>query len=711
MIEKKKRISDQDFIELCKEGSVEEVREAIMNGADVNARNDSDRTPLRVACGYNNVEVVRVLLQAGADPNARYFENWTLPMFIAADEDIDIEIFKMLLDAGADVNAKSEYSHTALGRCIQHSGRIDVVKLLLEAGAKINVPCPYGSDFFEHGGGDALGSAVYKPAIFNLILQYGGDVNQNDGKLLREAAACGDSVRVKMLLDAGANANIRDQQGITPLLAAAHSKRTSDASDVAEVINLLLDAGADPNVTEYGLTPLDYARHHLSFFCTQALERLEKVTKPVNPIERTSFENFMKLLVYGTEQEIEEAIKAGADVNARDKKGNTPMRQILMCRSTVDFLQILLAAGADINEKGGEANESLLMMALSYWPDPSPNSLPEGAECDYDIIKFLIESGADVNARDDNGRTALMVAALRRDPEVVRLLLEAGADVNVRDKNGRTALWAASRSQYPETMKILLDAGIEANVKDKDGGTALNEAVLGYSNSVILAIYPEVIDMLLKAGLDVNAKAQDGETALVTVLNESYNPPRKRNEIVRMLLSAGADVNVQGKDSICRWEISDGRTPLMIAVARRYPENMTIEGRMVDIDLGPELVKILLDSGADVNVQAPDGWTALMIAAHCENPHAVIINMLLDAGADVDAECEGLRALDYLKANEAFTDKETLERLEKMTSKPASGRRIGNKELEKAVNQNSTGVVRVLLEAGVNPDIRENDGD
>ena len=139
--------------------------------------------------------------------------------------------------------------------------------------------------------------------------------------------------------------------------------------------------------------------------------------------------NFFDLVKTGTLEEVNNAIKAGADINARDKDGKTP-----------------------------------LMYAA--WNNQNP-----------EVIKVLLEAGADVNARDKNGWTPLMYAAWNENPDVIKVLLEAGADVNARDKDGRTPLmWAAGSNQNPEVIKILLDAGADGKAKSNEGKTAFDYA-------------------------------------------------------------------------------------------------------------------------------------------------------------------------------------------------------------------------------------------
>lgn len=80
------------------------------------------------------------------------------------------------------------------------------------------------------------------------------------------------------------------------------------------------------------------------------------------------------------------------------------------------------------------------------------------------ICKALIDAGADVNAKDDNGRTALMRAALLGQDRCVDLLLDAGADINAQDEVGRSALMEACIAFKRDTINKLLDRNADVNL-------------------------------------------------------------------------------------------------------------------------------------------------------------------------------------------------------------------------------------------------------
>jgi ankyrin repeat protein len=213
---------------------------------------------------------------------------------------------------------------------------------------------------------------------------------------------------------------------------------------------------------------------------------------------------------------------------------------------------------------------------------------------DAQKIKALISLGADVNAKDRNGKTALIYAAwLWKNPETIRELLKAGAEVNIKDKNGRSAIMFIPhivRESDIETLNLLLKAGAELNAKDKEGYTVLTHAVKAP------VARKEIVKELLKNGADINAKDKEGYTVLVHALVQQQLTPDPELTIIRELLKSGADVNVKND----KW---GGFTPLIFA--SRESNN-------------PEIITLLVKSGADAGVKDKNGKTALDYAKENE---------------------------------------------------------------------------------------------
>ena len=133
-------------------------------------------------------------------------------------------------------------------------------------------------------------------------------------------------------------------------------------------------------------------------------------------------------------------------------------------KGDVKQVQELLKKGADVNAKDGHGSPALVL----------------AAESDYrgrtELMKLLLEKGADVNAKTKGGWTALMEAALRGHVELVKLLLDKGADVNATDRDGATALITAAGRGHLDVVRLLADKGADANARTRSGHTALVRA-------------------------------------------------------------------------------------------------------------------------------------------------------------------------------------------------------------------------------------------
>jgi ankyrin repeat protein len=159
-----------------------------------------------------------------------------------------------------------------------------------------------------------------------------------------------------------------------------------------------------------------------------------------------SAEEFIKLCKTGTPAEVQAAIDAGADVNAKDKEGWTVLMNAALFNEKAEVVSALVKAGSDVDARNNGGGTALMIAA-------SGNENPE-------VVSALVKAGTDVNARDNDGWTALIIAA-RHDAniEVFSALLEAGADAGAKNKDGRTALDFARQKGNLEVVAILEKAG------------------------------------------------------------------------------------------------------------------------------------------------------------------------------------------------------------------------------------------------------------
>jgi hypothetical protein len=206
-----------------------------------------------------------------------------------------------------------------------------------------------------------------------------------------------------------------------------------------------------------------------------------------------------------------------------------------------------------------------------------PNLTPEG-------VRAAIDAGAEVNVRDEDGYTALILAARwNGNPEVVRVLLDAGAMVNARSNWGWTPLMYAARwNGNPDILQVLLDAGGEMSARTLDSRTALIYTAWLNEN-------PAVIQLLLDAGDDVSTQDNQG--------------PAARDH--------GEDTDALKRTDV-HWEPHDRRFNDVFRLLAG-----TGEWDLVSHDVGnltPESIQASLDAGAEVNIrgenaiETTNGW-------------------------------------------------------------------------------------------------------
>jgi hypothetical protein len=141
----------------------------------------------------------------------------------------------------------------------------------------------------------------------------------------------------------------------------------------------------------------------------------------------------------GDVEKVKKLLKEGADVNAKDRFGFTPLHYTAL-NGHIEIVKLLIERGADVNAKTNGGWTPLRFAAIYGH---------------IEIVKLLIERGADVNAKDKDGRTPLHSAAFYGHVEVVRLLLEHGADPNIKNIWGQTAIDLARERGYSEIVKLI----------------------------------------------------------------------------------------------------------------------------------------------------------------------------------------------------------------------------------------------------------------
>jgi ankyrin repeat protein/tRNA A-37 threonylcarbamoyl transferase component Bud32 len=318
----------------------------------------------------------------------------------------------------------------------------------------------------------------------------------------------------------------------------------------------------------------------------------------------------------------------------------------------------LLERGADVNAKDKDGTSALIY------------AVKRG---DVEIVKMLLERGADVNIKDQFGNSALIYAVKRGDVKIVRMLLDREADINVKSI-GLAMLMEAFSKESTEIVKMLLDKvdidnsidnneklliyGLNALIEkgDKEGVKLIVQRDLGMVGIFLRSIYKgyiDIIEMLIEKGLDVNARYDwyyRYYSAAFEEKEDIYIGRRKDYNMTLLMYACGFtwEEFVEDSDYICYFNTME-----VILSKRSEIENVNLT-KLKDV------VKLLLDKGADVNAKDREGRTALMWAASSGNVD--IVKILLDAGADISAKNEdGETALMLAQRNKQVDTMKILE--------------------------------------------------
>jgi ankyrin repeat protein len=404
----------------------ETLKLLIAAGADLNGSTHNVHPPLTAFAYFPSTALAKILLDAKADVNARHHPFEYSPILTAVSKNVHLEMVNLLISAGADVTVRSSHNRTLLHMLV--------------------VTC------LEDGWTRGSGAGTLD------------DENPHLAERLNKIP-CDYPGVFKALVDAKADINARDDDGITLLTAAAMKKNV-------EAVNALLAAGADPNdVSDKNQSPLLIASRH---DCLGAVSAL---------------------------------IAAGADVNCVTSYGDTPLAAAVES-SIVDMVSALVAAGADVNH--APLDYTPLDVALSdrhdaivavlkeagalTWPDlmVKTNELlyRDNTESDKIILNTVLID----KASDKDRENALKFSVPADILTEVKSLLAAGVNPSLRFR-AMDLLSVASIKGYTDIVEALLAAGADINAKGDDGKTALQHAAKHKHREIVALLLAEAKEL------------------------------------------------------------------------------------------------------------------------------------------------------------------------------------------------------------------------
>lgn len=272
------------LIEAVNEGDVDRVQQLLEQGADANVCEESGGwTPLHNAVQSGRVDIVNLLLHYGGDPHRRK-KNGATP-FIIAGICGDVSLLQIFLSRGANINERDMHGFTAFMEAAEY-GNVEALKFLFAQGADVNLRRETTEDRtrMKQGGATALMSAAEKghTEVVRILLdemKAEADARDNKGRnaLIRSLLKCDCENHVEeiasVLIQYGADINVRGEGGKTPLISAVERKHTGlvqmllsqtgikvndrDSKEktalliavelqLKEIVQLLLEKGADP---------------------------------------------------------------------------------------------------------------------------------------------------------------------------------------------------------------------------------------------------------------------------------------------------------------------------------------------------------------------------------------------------------------------------------------------------------------------------------
>lgn len=431
-------------------------------GADPTATEPNGTTVLHWAVYHDDEELVGRLLAAGADP-AAVNAYGSSPMLEAAVKG-NSRVMKALLDAGANVESPNDDGQTAL-MVVARSSNLDAARLLLERGANPNA-------VERWRGQTALmwAAAQRQAAMIRLLLEHGADpdvrslLNRWERQVSAEpraqwrppggwtalmyAARHGCVDCAVALVEAGADPDIANEEGVTPLIVAI----TNLHFDVARA---LLEHGANPNKWDWrGRTPL---------YMAVDMNTLPHGGWPDRPsTDRTTSLELIEIL-----------LEAGANPNAQLKLN--PMWRAIQDDRGKDLLLSIGATPLLRAAKGFDVPAIELLLRYGAHPD-LPNLGQITRTQIGGVTPLMAAAGLDSRPTDTRG-TFDTPDVEQRSIAALKALLAGGADINARDDHGRTALHAAASWGWTEVAKFLVENGADLHAQDADGVLPVDAAL------------------------------------------------------------------------------------------------------------------------------------------------------------------------------------------------------------------------------------------
>lgn len=423
-------------------GQAEIVQILLNKGADINARDSVDNSPLSQgnsalmrAAARNHTEVVRILLANPKKPDVSLKDQFGWTAVCSAVENENLEMVKLLTAAGSKINAPDAHGLSLLTLTVVHKN-FDVLDFLVAKGADINLSGKEGITTLMcavSSGGDKNRSRAMK--YLEKFLKFKPNVNfvGTEESALHIASRMDFPEAAGILLDHGADINIANRaNGGSPLHSAVLAKKV-------EMAKYLIKRKANLEHRALGgTTPLGTAVSQADFPMVKALVEGGAVINTANP-KNTQMTPLNIAALFN------DPFRHSSIISIMnyllDKKGNVDFK-------SVSGLTALMASAQLADHKLGLENAEL-----------------------------LVKRGAKLNLANNSGETALMLAANGGNEKLVRFLVDKGADVKLKSSAGTTALGYAKLSGQDAIVRFLESKGAASDAASNSALVTVKELI------------------------------------------------------------------------------------------------------------------------------------------------------------------------------------------------------------------------------------------
>ena len=371
--------------------------------------------------------------------------------------------------------------------------------------------------------------------LIELLVASGADVNAENKNVVSDSydykdstalvIAAGDDHKkcVKTLIRLGADVNKANEEGTTPLIAAADCWRYN-----IDTVRFLVESGADVNATDSKeeTALIKSARDTLK---TKFL--LESGADP-HAISSHGRTTLMHAAAWSENVVVKTLIEMGADVNATNENGYDSMT-IAVLEVGIGFF---FSKYIDLDKFVPRDMTSPYTQYGKYNDFISFFRPSESERNQQDCVNLLLSAGIDANHATESGWTAIMIAALKGQVDIIKSLLKSGAKVNARSYYGWSAVISALIADHHECVQYLIESGADVNIQVRPFGSKKKRSVSSKSALGFAADIGNIdtILLLLQSGVH-----KDGV----------FVYPTTKSDVKEILEAAGACSRMDDSDS------------------------------------------------------------------------------------------------------------------------------------------------------------------